>query len=157
MKDAIGIVVCGTRRAAQWRRAFREAGIEAEVVETDTDEAEAGACKVLVPRAKRIEANAIVTAVTRGERGLPGGSIDARAVEANDDITIDIDDRNAALAGFGDRFHHELRVVFDIFVGVLDTFFIEVIFGGVAESTPGCCIDRDVFTHTPSIALYNVK
>jgi len=52
------------------------------VVETDTDEAEAGACKVLVPRGRLIEANAIVTAVTRGERRLPGGGVDVRAVIA---------------------------------------------------------------------------
>ena len=82
MKDRVGVVVCGTRRAAQWRTAFRDAGIEADVVETDTDEAQAGACKVLVPRGRLVEANAIVTAVTRGDRALPGGGLDWRALIA---------------------------------------------------------------------------
>jgi hypothetical protein len=82
MKDRVGVVVCGTRRAAQWRTAFRDAGIEADVVETDTDEAEAGASKVLVPRGRLVEANAIVTAVTRGDRSLPGGALDVRALIA---------------------------------------------------------------------------
>ena len=78
----VGVVVCGTRRAAQWRAAFREAGIEAVVVETDADEAEAGACKVGVPKARLFEANAIVTAVTRGERALPGGGLGWQGVVA---------------------------------------------------------------------------
>lgn len=69
----VGIVVCGTRRAERWREAFRAAGIDAVVVETDADEAEAGACQVGVPRARLLEANAIVTAVTRGERRLRTG------------------------------------------------------------------------------------
>lgn len=68
----VGVVVCGTRLAARWRDAFRAAGIPAEVEETDADEAAGGACKVTVPRARLVEANAIVTAVTRGERHLPG-------------------------------------------------------------------------------------
>ena len=82
-KGHVGIVVCGTRRAEQWRKAFEEAGISAVVVETDTDEAEAGACKVGVAKGKVVEANAIVTAVTRGERRLPGdGKLAWRAVLA---------------------------------------------------------------------------
>ena len=78
----VGVVVCGTRRAAQWQAAFRAAGIEAVVVETDTDEAEAGACKVGVPKARLLEANAIVTAVTRGERALPGSGLGWQGVVA---------------------------------------------------------------------------
>jgi hypothetical protein len=71
-KGHVGIVVCGTRRAEQWRVAFEQAGIPAVVVETDTDEAEGGACKVGVAKGRVVDANAIVTAVTRGERRLPG-------------------------------------------------------------------------------------
>lgn len=78
----VGVVVCGTRRAARWRAAFQEAGIEAVVVETDADEAEAGACKVGVPKARLREANAIVTAVTRGERALPGSGLGWQGVVA---------------------------------------------------------------------------
>lgn len=69
------MVVCDSRLAAQWQAAFREAGIDAAVIETDTDEADGGACKVTVPRARRVEASAIVTAVTRGERRLPAGAV----------------------------------------------------------------------------------
>ncbi len=71
-KGHVGIVVCGTRRAEQWRKAFEQAGIPAVVVETGTDEAEAGACKVGVTKGNVVDANAIVTAVTRGEQQLPG-------------------------------------------------------------------------------------
>lgn len=81
-RDHVGVVVCGTRLAARWQDALRAAGIEAVVVETDADEASAGACKVLVPRTRLVEANAIVTAVTRGERTLPGGGPGWRAIVA---------------------------------------------------------------------------
>jgi hypothetical protein len=77
-----GIIVCNARRAEQWRKAFVAAGIQAVVVETDADEAEGGACKVLVPERKVIEANAIVTAVTQGTRSLPGIVVPWRAVIA---------------------------------------------------------------------------
>ncbi|MCB9562907.1 MAG: hypothetical protein H6709_11580 [Kofleriaceae bacterium] len=72
-RDHVGVVVCGTRRAEAWRAAFADAGIPAVVDETDGDESEQGACKVSVPRARMVEANALITAVTRGERRLPGG------------------------------------------------------------------------------------
>ncbi len=81
-KGHVGVVVCGTRRAAQWQATFRDAGIEAVVVETDADEAEAGACKVAVPKARLLEANGIVTAVTRGERALPGSGLGWQGVVA---------------------------------------------------------------------------
>ena len=61
------------------------------------------------------------------------------------------------LAGLGDGFHHESWVVLNIFFGVLHTLFIEVIFGCMAETTPVCAIDGNVFTHTSIVALYNVK
>lgn len=77
-----GIIVCNARRAEQWRKAFVAAGIQAVVVETDADEAEGGACKVLVPERKVIEANAIVTAVTQGTRSLPGIVVPWRAAIA---------------------------------------------------------------------------
>jgi hypothetical protein len=67
-----GIIVCNARRAEQWRKAFHAAGIQAVVVETDADEAEGGACKVMVPERNLIEANAIVTEVHQGTRSLPG-------------------------------------------------------------------------------------
>lgn len=75
-----GVVVCGTRRAEQWRDAFREAGIDAVVVETDGAEAEAGACKVVVPTSQIVRANAIVTEVTAGKREFPGPKLSWRLV-----------------------------------------------------------------------------
>lgn len=78
-----GIIVCNARRAEQWRKAFVAAGIQAVVVETDGDEAEGGACKVLVPERKLLEANAIVTEVNQGKRGLPGIIVPWQAVIAS--------------------------------------------------------------------------
>ena len=78
-----GIIVCNARRAEQWRRAFIQAGIQAVVVETDADEAEGGASKVMVPERKLIEANAIVTEVNQGKRSLPGVVVPWQAVIAS--------------------------------------------------------------------------
>jgi hypothetical protein len=77
-----GIIVCDTRRAAQWRKAFHAAGIDAVVVETEVDEAHGGAYKVGVPERKLIEANAIVTAVNQGKQSLPGVAIAWQAIVA---------------------------------------------------------------------------
>ncbi len=71
-------MICGTRRAEQWRLAFRDAGIEAVVVEADADED--GACKVAGPAAQVVQANAIVTAVTSGQRELPGPRLSWRTI-----------------------------------------------------------------------------
>lgn len=83
-----GIIVCNARRAAQWRKAFAQAGIAAIVVETDADEAEGGACKVLVPERKLIEANAIVTEIHQGKRSLPGIVVPWRAVIAGAIVVV---------------------------------------------------------------------
>jgi hypothetical protein len=80
--DHASVIVCGTRRAEQWRRAFANAGITAIVVETDGEDSEKGACAVGVPKARRIEANAIITAVTRGEQQLPGAALGIRGIVA---------------------------------------------------------------------------
>lgn len=69
----VSIVVCDTRRAEQWRAAFERDGIPAAVDETEADQAHHGACVVGVPRDRLLEANAIVTAVTRGRRSLIRG------------------------------------------------------------------------------------
>jgi hypothetical protein len=82
-KNHRGMIVCNARRAAQWRKAFLAEGIEAVVVETNADEAEGGACKVMVPERKLLEANAIVTAVNQGTRSLPGIVIPWQAVIAS--------------------------------------------------------------------------
>jgi hypothetical protein len=76
--EYVGLVVCDTRRARSWRAAFLKAGITATVAETTGDEAESGACKVSVPRRDLPAANAIVTAVTRGELRLPGSGLSWR-------------------------------------------------------------------------------
>jgi len=78
-----GLIVCDSRRAARWRKAFQAADIAAIVVETDTDEAEAGAVKVCVPERRLLEANAIVTAITTGQRSLPGVTLPWQAVIAS--------------------------------------------------------------------------
>jgi hypothetical protein len=80
--DYVGLIVCDTRRAQAWRAAFGKAGIVAVVAETIGDEADAGACKVSVPRRDLPAANALVTAVTRGERRLPGTGFTWRAAIA---------------------------------------------------------------------------
>lgn len=68
----VSVVLCDTRRAEQWRRALVAEGIEAVVEETETDEAHLGACRVAVPRADLLRANAFVTAVTKTQRTLGG-------------------------------------------------------------------------------------
>lgn len=73
--------MCDSRRAARWRKALRAAGIAAIVVETDADEA--GAARVCVPERTLIEANAIVTAITTGQRSLPGITLPWQAVIAS--------------------------------------------------------------------------
>lgn len=82
MRDLVGLIVCDTRRARSWRTAFAKAGIAATVAETVGDEAEGGACKVSVPRRDLPAANAIVTAVTRGELRLPGSGFTWTSVVA---------------------------------------------------------------------------
>ena len=77
-----GLIVCDTRRAAQWRKAFRAAGIEAVIVETEVDEADGGAARVGVPERTLIDANAIVTAVNQGKQSLPGLTIPWQAIVA---------------------------------------------------------------------------
>ncbi len=82
MRDYVGLVVCDTRRARSWRTAFARAGIAAAIAETVGDESERGACKVSVPRRDLPAANALVTAVTRGELRLPGTGFTWTAVVA---------------------------------------------------------------------------
>ena len=71
-RDEVGLIFCGTRRARSWQRALAKRGIVARVTETFGEESEAGAWKVSVPRRDLPAANHLVTAVTRGEVGLPG-------------------------------------------------------------------------------------
>ena len=68
----VSVLVCDTRRAEQWRALFVREGIDARVEETDADEAHQGACRVAVPRAQLLAANALVTEVTQGRRRLGG-------------------------------------------------------------------------------------
>jgi len=70
----VSVIVCGTRRAEQWRAAFAAEGIVAHVEETETDEAHLGACRVGVPRDQLLVANAMITDVTKGKRALDGTS-----------------------------------------------------------------------------------
>jgi hypothetical protein len=66
----VSVVVCGTRLAEQWRATFADEGIEARVAETDAQDADKGACLVAVRRDDLVRANAVITAVTRGQRTL---------------------------------------------------------------------------------------
>ena len=76
-----GLIVCDSRRAGRWRKALQAAGIAAIVVETDADEA--GAARVCVPERALIEENALVTALTTGQRSLPGITLPWQAVIAS--------------------------------------------------------------------------
>ncbi len=76
----VGVIVCGTRRAERWRVAFAAEGIAAQVEETDAEDAAQGACRVTVPRTQLLVANAMITEVTQGRRGLPGER--GRAIDA---------------------------------------------------------------------------
>ncbi len=82
VRDDVGVVICDTRRARAWRAAFAKAGIAVTVAETIGDDAEHGACKVSVPRRDLPAANAMVTAVTRGELRLPGSGVGWRSAIA---------------------------------------------------------------------------
>lgn len=80
--DRVGIVICDGRRAKSWRAAFARAGIAADVADTIGADSEGGAFKISVARRDVPAANAIVTAVTRGELALPHPGVDARLVIA---------------------------------------------------------------------------
>lgn len=80
--DFVGLLFCGTRRAKQWQRALAAAGIESRVNETFGEEETSGACKVSVPRSDLPGANELVTAVTRGDRSLPGARLSRTSVVA---------------------------------------------------------------------------
>ncbi len=80
--EYVGLLLCDTRRARRWQRALGKAGIVATVAETIGEEADAGACKVSVPRRDLPAANHMVTAVTRGEVTLPGTGISPMTIIA---------------------------------------------------------------------------
>jgi hypothetical protein len=80
--DYVGLVVCDTRRARSWRIAFAKANIDARVDETHGVDSEHGAFRVSVLRRDLPAASAMVTAVTRGERTLPGAGLTKTAVIA---------------------------------------------------------------------------
>lgn len=82
MRDDVGLIFCGTRRARSWERALAKRGIVARVTETFGEESEAGAYKVSVPRRDLPAANELVTKVTRGEVSLPGDGWSWRVVVA---------------------------------------------------------------------------
>jgi hypothetical protein len=80
--DHVTVIICDARRAEQWRRGFAREGIAAIVAETRGADSEKGACAVAVPATRRLEASALVAAVARGERALPGPGLGARGVIA---------------------------------------------------------------------------
>jgi hypothetical protein len=80
--EFVGLLFCDTRRAKQWQRALTAAGIESRVLETFGEEETAGAYKVSVPRSDLPVANELVTAVTRGDRRLPGTGLSWTSVIA---------------------------------------------------------------------------
>lgn len=80
--------------------------------------------------------------------------VDFGAVEADDDLAIEIDDEDTGLAGFVHGFLGVGRVGLDIFLDVLDALFVQIFFGGVTKGAPVGAIDRDGnVTHIHSIAL----
>lgn len=80
------------------------------------------------------------------------GSVDAWAVEADDDGTVDVEYWDAHLAGFVDRLVEVLGVMLDIAVVVLDAKLVEVVFGGVTECAPTSAVDDNFLIHNRSIA-----
>jgi hypothetical protein len=70
------------------------------------------------------------------------GGVDAGAVKADNNLAIDVEYRDAHLAGFLDRFLGVGRVFLDVLFGKRDTFVGEVIFGGVAKGTPIGAVHR---------------
>lgn len=82
LRDEVGIVFCGTRRAKGWQRALAARGIEARVTETFGEDSEAGAYKVSVARRDLPRANELMTRVTRGEVTLPGEGASWRVLVA---------------------------------------------------------------------------
>ena len=81
-EDRVGLILCDARRAKAWRAALARARIAARVEDTVGAESEDGAFKVTVARRDLPAANAIVTAVTRGELALPHPGVDYRLVIA---------------------------------------------------------------------------
>ncbi|MBP6633508.1 MAG: hypothetical protein KBG28_17585 [Kofleriaceae bacterium] len=68
----LGVVACGTRRAQAWKDALAVEGITAVLIDNDSDAAGGEAMIVAVPRLQVPAANALISAVTRGERDLAG-------------------------------------------------------------------------------------
>ncbi len=68
-------------------------------------------------------------------------SVDARPVEADDDLTVDVDDRDAHLAGFVDGFFGEGWIFFDVLFCVFDAEFFEVVLDGVTKGAPVGAVD----------------
>ena len=83
------------------------------------------------------------------------GGVDFRAVEADDNLTVNVNDGYAGLAGFGDGFVGVLGIGLDVFFFVLDTQFSKVVFGGMAKGAPVGAIDGDVRSlHKISVAYH---
>lgn len=83
--------------------------------------------------------------------GCSQGGVDFRAVETDDDLSVDIEHRDAHLAGLGNGFGRVVRVAFDVAVFVLNALLVQVVFRGVAKGTPGRAVD-DYVAHVISIA-----
>lgn len=93
----------------------------------------------------------------RQEVVLLEGGVYARAVETDYDLAVDIEYRDATLATFRNGCLGILGINLYIEVIVANAELVEIFFGGVAESTPGCAIDDNFrIIHAPSIALYVV-
>jgi hypothetical protein len=75
--------------------------------------------------------------------GFEGG-VDFGAIEADDDVAGDVDNRDAALLALIDSFFAGGWIGFDVAIGVFNTELVEVLFGGVAKGTPRCAVDGNL-------------
>lgn len=84
--------------------------------------------------------------------------IDLGTIETYDNSATDVEHWDAALTRFIDGIESSRRIGFDVLIVVFNTEFIEIIFGGVTEGTPGRAVDDYVLvSHASSISLYIVK
>ena len=65
------ILIADTRRAEQWKRGLHKAGFDVVLAETQGHDVEKGSWEIGVVASQTSDANAMVSAVLRGDRKLP--------------------------------------------------------------------------------------
>lgn len=81
--------------------------------------------------------------------------VDAWSVEADDNLTVNVEHGYAHLAGLLDGFIGVFHLLFDVALFECNALLGQIIFGRVAESAPVSTVDDDMFlVHTLIVALY---